>query len=345
MEPPLSFGLSAVLMGGIFQGSVLLPMKFTQRWQWENSWACFSTVAYLLSPWFLALLLISRFPSMLWDIPPRVLATTLLFGVGWGLGALTMGVGFRYVGMAITYAIVLGLASSVGTLVPLLVLTPERAFTRQGYAVMLGVVLALVGTAVVSWAAWERDAKKQSSLGPSIKGEPRKSVGVGLALCIASGILSSCGNLGFAFGSQISQRALELGAGPTGSASAIWSVILLPVFLCNFLYSLYLLRKNGTSPLFRLPGTVHYWGLTALMGLLWMGGMGAYGAGALALGALGTSMGFIIFMSSMVMTANVLGVLTREWEGASRRTMAIMAAGIVILLLTIVVVGFAGTTA
>jgi L-rhamnose-H+ transport protein len=344
LEGSVAVGLSAVLVGGLLQGSVLLPMKFTRRWQWENTWIGFCTVAYLVSPWFLALLLVSHFPAMLLEVPPRVLTASLLFGVGWGVGALTMGVGFRYVGMAITYAIVLGLASSIGTLVPLLVLTPERAFAGPGRSVMLGVVIALIGTAVVSWAAWERDAKKQCS--PDRSGDERrgKSLAVGLALCVTSGLLSSCGNLGFAFGNQISQKALELGAGPTGSASAIWCVILLPVFLCNFLYSLYLLRKNGTAPLFQAVGTGHYWALAALMGVLWMGGMGAYGSGALTLGALGTSMGWILFMSSMVMTANILGLLTREWEGASRRAMAIMAIGISILLLAIVVVGVAGNS-
>ena len=342
MEASLGFGLSAVLLGGVLQGSVLLPMKFARRWQWENCWIGFSTVAYFLSPWFLAVLLISHFPSMLWDIPPRVLVTTLLFGAGWGLGALSMGVGFRYLGMAITYAIVLGLASSIGTLVPLLVLTPHRTLTRQGYAVMIGVAIALVGTAVVSWAAWERDSKKKDSAAQSSAEGPGRNLAIGLALCVGSGILSSCGNLGFAFGSQISQRALELGSGPTGSASAIWSVILLPVFLCNFLYSIYLLRKNGTAPLFRERGTSHYWGLAILMGVLWMGGMAAYGSGALALGKLGTSMGWILFMSSMVITANIFGVLTGEYEGSSRRTMTIMGAGVLILMLAIVAVGTAG---
>ncbi len=342
MEPPLSFGLSAVLMGGIFQGSVLLPMKYTHRWQWENSWACFSTVAYLLSPWLVALLLVPHFPSMLLDVPPPILATTLLFGVGWGLGALTMGLGFRYVGMAISYAIVLGITSSVGTLVPLLVLTPERAFTRQGVSVMLGVVIALAGTAVVSWAAWERDSKKQSPKAQTSNAGCGRSAAIGLVLCASSGLLSSGGNLGFAFGNQISRAAHELGAGPAGAASAIWSVILLPMFLCNFLYSLHLLQKNGTAALYRLPGTGHYWGLAVLMGLLWMGGTAAYGAGALALGKIGTSMGWIAFKASMVVTANVLGLLTREWEGSSRRTLAIMATGVLILMLAIVVVGTAG---
>src|SRR5204863_9625782 len=109
VEASVGVGLTAVLLGGVLQGSVLLPMKFARKWQWENSWAGFSTVAYLLAPWFLAFLLVSHFPAMLLEIPMRVLATTLVFGVGWGVGALTMGVGFRYLGMAVTYAIVLGI--------------------------------------------------------------------------------------------------------------------------------------------------------------------------------------------------------------------------------------------
>jgi len=53
-------------------------------------------------------------------------------------------------------------------------------------------------------------------------------------------------------------------------------------------------------------------------------------------------MGWILFMSSMVITANIFGVLTGEYEGSSRRTMTIMGAGVLILMLAIVAVGTAG---
>ena len=52
--------------------------------------------------------------------------TSLLFRVGMGLGALMMGVAYRYVGMAITFAIVLGISSAIGTLVPLMCLLRTR---------------------------------------------------------------------------------------------------------------------------------------------------------------------------------------------------------------------------
>jgi L-rhamnose-H+ transport protein len=345
VEGQVRFGLCAVLLGGILQGSVFLPMKFTQRWQWENIWACFSTVAYLCSPWFLACLLVPHFPTMLTEISHGTLASTLLFGAGMGAGALMMGLAYKYVGMAITFAIVLGISSTVGTLVPMLVLSPDQVREHQGLAVITGIVIALIGTAVVTWAASKRDARKKN-VGVSVPSQPTgnsaRGVMIGLALCIAAGVFSSCGNLGFAFASQISQQAHELGAGPTGAASAVWAVLLLPVFLCNFTYSLYLLRKNRSADLFRAAGTGHYWIWGVVMGVVWMSGMAAYGAGALSMGKLGTSVGWILFLTSMIVVANILGALTGEWKGADAKTLGIMAAGIMILMAAIVVVGTAG---
>ena len=49
-------GYLLVLAAGLFQGSFMLPMKFTRGWAWENTWLVFSATAYLVWPWFLAAL-------------------------------------------------------------------------------------------------------------------------------------------------------------------------------------------------------------------------------------------------------------------------------------------------
>jgi L-rhamnose-H+ transport protein len=77
------------------------------------------------------------------------------------------------------------------------------------------------------------------------------------------------------------------------------------------------------------------------MGLGWMAGMTSYGVGALSLGRLGTSIGWILFSSSMIIVANVLGVFTGEWKGAPAKAGAIMTAGIAILTIAIAFVGTA----
>lgn len=338
-------------MGGILQGSFFLPMKFTRRWDWENAWIGFSTVAYLIAPWVLAAVLVPGFPAMLTGISSKTIVVTLLYGVGWAVGALAMGSAYKYVGMAITYAIVLGIASSIGTLVPLLVLTPQQALERQGLFVIAAVVISLAGTAVVSWAAWQRDAAKSAlalaqspDSGAVAAGQAGKNVMLGLGLSIAAGILASFGNLGFVFGEELSRKAAALGTGPTGSSSAVWSVLCFPVFLLNFLYCCHLLRRNKTGKLFRQPGTGYYWALIALMGVIWLAGMAAYGSGALVLGKLGTSMGWVIFMTVIILFGNLLGWMTGEWKGSNRRTMVTMMAGVAILIIAVVVAGASGAT-
>lgn len=349
-----------MVVGGILQGSFFLPMKFTRRWQWENAWIGFATVAYLIAPWLLAVMLVPHFPLMLDGVSAKTIAVTLLYGIGWGVGALSMGSAYKYVGMAITYAIVMGIAASIGTLVPLLVLSPGAAMTGQGFRVIAAVAISVLGTAVVAWAAWQRDARKPAPSTEPRSGEPssyvsesqrstpdasdRKNVILGLTLCLAAGILSSFGNLGFAFGAEISHKAMELGAGPTGSSSALWSVICFPVFLLNFLYCVRLLKRNKTAKLFREPDTAHYWGLTALMGVIWLAGMAAYGAGALVFGKLGTSMGWVIFVSAIILFGNLLGLMTGEWKGSNRRTLATMMTGIIILIVAVVIAGSSGAT-
>ncbi|MGH3185412.1 MAG: L-rhamnose/proton symporter RhaT, partial [Streptosporangiaceae bacterium] len=103
------------------------------------------------------------------------------------------------------------------------------------------------------------------------------------------------------------------------------------------IYCGYLVRKNRTGGRFRLAGTASYWWLAALMALLWFGSTTLYGIGAGVLGSLGTVLGWPAFMSLIVITASVLGLMTGEWKGSGRAPLRIMYSGIAVLVLAIVV--------
>ena len=77
------------------------------------------------------------------------------------------------------------------------------------------------------------------------------------------------------------------------------------------------------------------------MGVLWLAGMAAYGAGARRLGIMGISFCRAILMSSMVLVANGLGLLTGEWTAPPARFKRQLAGGIGILLLAIAASGYA----
>ncbi len=342
-DPRFLMGIGFAMLGGILQGTMLWPMKFMGKWEWENTWLGFSTAAYLLAPWVLALWSVPHLWEALSRVAPRTLAMTFLFGLGWGVGTVMFGLGIAILGLGLGYALIMGLTVSVGTLVPLLALAREEAFSRRGLVLFVGVAAIIAGIFVCSYAGKLRE--KKLGVAALQRGTMlRSSYKLGLILCVCAGILIPGGNLALAFGSEITQQVRVLGASGLRSVNALWAVATFPLFLTSGAYCLLLLRRNHTFRKFFQAGTRYYWVLIVGMGAVQMAGIAFYGFGAASLGVLGTSIGFSILMSSMIMTANVLGVISGEWKEARGRPANLMAAGLLILTGAIFLIGY-GTRA
>jgi L-rhamnose-H+ transport protein len=141
-------------------------------------------------------------------------------------------------------------------------------------------------------------------------------------------------NYSFAFGQGIAQAAVRLGNQPVHSAYAVWPIGLAGGFLPNAAYSLWLLFKNRTWPLFRCARADLLW--SCLMGILWMGAFALYGMSASLLGTLGTSVGWGLLQIFMIITATLAGALTGEWQQASRSAKLLLSSGLASLTVAIV---------
>lgn len=329
-------GYLLVIAAGFLQGTFMLPMKFTRRWAWENTWLVYSATAYLIWPWLFVFFTLPHPAEAFLATSWRSLIMVEVFGVGWGIGAITFGLGVDMLGLALGFAIIIGLVAAAGALIPMIVLSPEKLRQPQGLLTIAALAVVLVGVALCSWAG-----KLRNPEGASSEEKPRQSYTLGLAICLASGLLSSCANLGFAFGSEVVQRAIEQGAAESMAGNSLWALITLPLFASNVGYCVWLLRKRGTAKLFLEVGVRRYWVFAAVMGFLWIAGFVCYAPGARRLGSLGTSVGWSIMMSTMVITANLWGFLTGEWKGASRRAHTLLIGGVGLLILAICLVGYA----
>jgi L-rhamnose-H+ transport protein len=331
-------GIILILVAGFLQGTFMLPIKYARRWEWENTWLGFSLSAYLVFPWLVALLTVPHLKEVFASTSGVTLVRTFLWGLGWGLGGLLFGLGVNYVGLALGFAIVIGLTAALGTLIPLLWVAGVDLASKQGTLIIAGVVAALVGIAVCSWAGKLREsasAKNQKAAEAS----PSRSFGLGLFLCVLSGILCPCGNFGFAFGSEITSIAARTGTAAQYASYPLWALLAFPPFICNGVFCLFLLARKQTFPRFLLPGTGRNFLLAASMGAMWLGGMLLYGMGAIKLGSMGSSIGWAIVMSLMVIVANLWGLLTGEWRGVGRKPLQTMCAGLAILVVAMFMVG------
>jgi L-rhamnose-H+ transport protein len=330
MIDSLVYGLVLVIGAGACQGSFMLPTKWIKTWAWENYWLIFSCTAYLVCPWVLALVTIPHLFSVYSGVSAGAFLSVAVFGTCWGLGALTFGLAVDALGLALGFAVILGVAATAGAVVPLLVQPPEGFSFAQGTLTALSLAVMVSGVAVCSLAGRWKEAG----------GATRKSYRSGLLLAIASGFLSAGGNLGFAFGTEITRRAEQLGAPQALAPNALWTLLTLPLFLCNGGYALFLLRKNRSFSNYSGGGVGRNFPLGASMGILWMSGFALYGAGARALGSLGPSLGWAIVMSVMVLTGNISGLLTHEWDDAPQPSKRQLTLGVLLLMVAIAGLGY-----
>ncbi len=339
MGKSVGWGLVCVLLGGIFNGSFTLPMKRMPAWRWENTWLLYSLAGMAIVPWAFAAATIPQLSNLYHEMAWPTLISVAVFGAGWGIGSTLFGLGIARVGMALGFAIILGITASLGSLLPLAVLHPEQLLARQGYALMAGLMLVILGIVLCSIAGRQREREVPAQAQP----RARSGFGVGLLICIFSGIFSAMLNFSFVFGKPMQRMALALGASDPMSANPIWSLALSAGFIINAAYCLYLLRRNNAWHLFSSPNIPRaYWLGVIVMGVVWFGGIVGYGMGAAALGDLGAIWGWPLFMAMTIIAANVWGAVTGEWQGASRRSYAYSWMGLAFLIVAIYVISRGG---
>jgi L-rhamnose-H+ transport protein len=335
MSGQIGWGIAVVLLAGVLNGSFAAPMKRMTSWRWENSWLIFAVTGLVIFPWIIAYATIPNLGGVYSSASLPTLEKVALFGLAWGVGSTLCGLGISRVGLALAFAVILGITASFGSLIPLAVLHPEELLSRHGIALIIGTLIMTIGLICLAIAGRQRERDSGQT------GSPRSGFTLGLIICILSGLFSSMLNFSFVFGDELRVRALAAGASASMAANPIWALSVTFGFIANAVYCLYLLKKNKTWSVYKTGGAP-YWFLGSLMGLLWFGGTLMYGSGAAVLGRLGGMIGWPVFMVMDIIVGLFWGMITGEWKDAGRRAMTYCWAGIGILVLAIVGISLGG---
>ena len=328
-------GLSLLLVAGGMNGSFTLPMKFTRQWAWENTWLAYTVFALGIFPPLLTLLTIPAIGQVYGQAGAGPVAVVAVFGAGWGISQVFFGLAVDAVGIALAFSVILGVSAAVGSLIPLIRLHPEMVLTPAGFAVLSGIALVLLGVGVCAVAGRRREA----ALGKGPSGKP--SVGKGLVFCLISGLGSALVNFGLAFGTPLIQAARSTETSALWAPNAVWLPLMWAGGIPNIIYCLYLMRKNRTGRRFGISGSGSHWALAAAMALFWFGSTVIYGVATVKLGDLGAVLGWPLFMSVIVITASIWGVVTGEWRDTGKQPLRIMWAGVAVLVLSVFVLSAA----
>ncbi len=326
-SPVLGFVL--VFIAAIAGGGLAVPLKNRRKFELENIYIPSTLVMMIFLPLIMGALVAPEWVEAVRAAGAQTVWAGVAYGFGWGVGAVLFGYGVTMAGMSVGYATIMGINTAVGSILPFLVKSPADLLTPGGLVILAGIAGCVIGVAVCGWAGSLRE--RQSGL----SGERRK-FGAALLVCVASGVLSSCANLGFAFTSRVGDEALRLGASPVFSTLASWMPVFWGAAAALLLWFGGLQIKKGTWRKNVGQHAAHDWMMGILMGVIWFVATIPYGMGAYYLGRLGTSVGWAVNIASSLLVANVFGFLTREWTGVPSRVLRILYSGLAILIAAIV---------
>jgi len=329
-----SCGIATLIIAGVTNASFTMPMKYTRKWAWENTWLAWTLFALVVLPLAAALVTIPNLSMVYRSASPDIILEVCAFGAGWGVAQVFFGLAVEMIGITLAFSVVLGTSAAVGSLIPMVSLHREYLNSTAGFAVLGSIALVLLGVTLCAAAGTMREKPTAKS----ISSQERTSRG--LLLAILCGLGASSMNFGVAFGTPLVEVARSFGTNRLNAINAVWLPLILAGAVPNVIYCVWLMKRNRSGFKYRVGHS--HWALAAMMAVLWFGSTLLYGLAASQLGTWGPILGWPLFMSLIVITATVLGMFTGEWKDCGPLPIRIQWTGVTVLVLAIFIL--AGST-
>jgi L-rhamnose-H+ transport protein len=345
-------------IGGFASGSFYIPYKKIKGWHWETYWIVGGLFSWLIMPPLAAWLTIPGFADIIRATGFSTLCLTYLFGVLWGIGGLTYGLGVRYLGVSLGSSIILGLCMVFGSLIPSIYYdfspVPGKdtfsmmIHSRWGLTVLAGLLVCVVGIVICGRAGMEKEKQLSKASDPyAVQHKTEYKFGLGLVVSVISGVLSACFNFGLEAGQQMAAvannawKATHPGMGEfLYRNNVIYVVLLWGGLTTNFIGCMILNARNRTFRDYgnkKVPLLSNYM-LAALAGTTWFLQFFFYGMGESKLGNGASS--WILHMSFIILVANMWGLVLKEWKAVSKRTISTILLGIITIIISVLLVGY-----
>lgn len=338
-------------VGAASASSCYTPQKKTTLWAWEVYWIATATFAWLILPIAGAFLTIPNYLEVVKAVPLTTMLKSFGLGLLYGVGGLTFGLGIRYIGFSLNYAIAIGLSAALGTLLPL-VWTPNEGFVWElvgafssgpGLIVLAGIIISLLGILICGVAGTLREKSRNIGMETKTGGD----LELGLIFATLAGVLSAVFNFALLAGKPLETAALNQGASELLKMNAIYPFSNGGAWVTNVVGCLIIFSRNGTaSQLFRLPENHSngrlgfYWLMAALSGAFWYFQFFFYGMGHFHMGTRFGFTSWALHMAMLILFSNMYGFFFKEWVGADKRPKRILHLGMFCIVIACVLIAY-----
>jgi L-rhamnose-H+ transport protein len=168
-------GVTLHWIGGLAAASFYIPFKRVKKWSWETYWLVGGIFSWVIAPHLLAWALVPNLKGIFHEVPAGTMGWAYFFGVLWGIGGLTFGLSVRYLGVALGYAVALGMCAIFGTLIPPIFhgQIGKMAADHGGQVTLLGIAVCMVGIIFSAMAGMSKERELGASQQPRNHGRVR----------------------------------------------------------------------------------------------------------------------------------------------------------------------------
>jgi L-rhamnose-H+ transport protein len=332
-------GIGWHIIGAACAASFYAPIEKVRKWSWETTWAVAGFFSWILLPIGVSYLLLPSFHGFYASLDASLMVKVALFGAMWGVGNVSYGLTMRHLGMSLGIGVAIGVTLVVGTLVPPL-LHGQGAMlfsTRSGLLTMAGVLVAVIGVAIVSYAGHQKEVE----LGAQVQ---EFNVKLGLGLAVMCGIFSSGMSFAIDAAKPIAAAAQLVGVNPLYAALPSYVLIMGGGAVINMSYCFIRLafkreislRADLAQPralLFRNGA------LAAAGGIMWYLQFFFYAWGAASIPQRLGYVNWMLHMSIYVLCGGLVGLALGEWAGVRSRPIRLLWAGILVIIAAANLVG------
>ena len=332
-------GIGWHMVGAASAASFYAPIEKVKKWSWETTWAVAGLFSWILLPIGVSLYLLPHFAAFYASISTSVLLKVALFGAMWGVGNVNYGLAMRHLGMSLGIGVAIGVTLTIGTLMPPILHGQAAVLfaTRSGLFTLAGVVVALVGVAIVSYAGHQKERQ--------LRGAPTEfNLKLGLLLATLCGIFSSGMSFAMDAAQPMQAAAVHLGVKPLYAALPSYVIIMGGGAAVNLGYCFVRLayvkrisiRRDGSQPVGTLAKNA---GMAAAGGIMWYLQFFFYAWGAANIPQRLSYVNWMLHMSGYVLCGGIVGLALGEWAGVNSRAVRLLWVGMLVIIAAANLVG------
>jgi len=323
---------AGIVLAGLLNGSFAVPLKTTRVWKFNHIWTIHSLLAMGVMPWIMVMAAVPHWSGLLTRVAGRGWLILIGWGVLFGIASLLYGIAVDLLGIALGFAIQLGLSIVLGALLPLFWAGAFALRSQGDWLFVVGLAMMLAGVILCAQAG----GSKGETGSPSAR-----RFRLGLLIAIVGGVLAPTLNFGIQYGTALLSKVA--GTGPAQGFPVeiylAWAVFLSAAAVVQAAYCFGRTLREHSTGLFSAGMRTRDALQVPAMSLLWICSVFFYGRSAFGLGALGNSFGWPVFVALIILTSNAWGVLLGEWKQAAKAAFYRMLAGSAVLMVAAFVIG------